>query len=143
MSSEKISVEYPIRENKTSEWTAEFRKEWNRRYRQEIKDGKRQPNKRSDEPSKWEDKVFRRAYDDARLKKLAEEKTEKKMSFEEVSEKRPNYTQNEKAEILKKLMAMVKDGKEPAHPYFELALVVKKEFKRSYPNKTHDKKDTS
>jgi hypothetical protein len=141
MSSEKISVEYPIRENKTSEWTPEFRKEWNRRYRQEIKEGKRQPNKRSDEPSKWEDKQFRRAYDDARLKKLAEEKTEKKMSFEELSDKRPNYTQNEKAEILKKLLEMVKDGKEPAHPYFELTLSVKKEFKRSYPNKT--KKDTS
>ena len=136
MSEQKISVEYPIRENKKSEWTPEYRKEWNRRYRQEIKEGKRQPVKRGDQPSKWEDRQFRRAYDEARLKKLAEEKTEKKMSFEEVAEKRPNYTQKEKGEILKKLLDMVKEGKDPAHPYFELSLTVKKEFKRKYPTKT-------
>lgn len=143
MSSEKISVEYPLRQNQTSKWTPEFRREWNRKYRQEIKEKKRTPIKRNEQPSKWEDKAFRRAYDDARLKKIADERTEKKLSFQEFADKRPNYNKKEKTEILKKLIQMIREGKEPAHPYFELALVIKKEFKRSYPKKTENKKDSS
>lgn len=131
--SENEIVNYPIRENKKKEWTPEFRREWNRKYRQEIKEGIRKPIKRSDQPSKWEDKAFRKAYDESRLKKIAEEKTEKKMSFENFAEKRPNYTQEEKKEILIKLLDLVKEGKTPSHPYFELALIVKPEFKRKYP----------
>jgi len=146
MSEEKnyIEVSYPLRENKQSKWTPEYRKEWNRQYRKEIKEKKRQVHKRSDQPSKWEDKAFRRAYDDARLKKIADEKTEKKMSFEEIADKRPNYTKKEKVEIMKKLLEMVREGKEPAHPYFELSLSVKKEFVRKYPKKkfTETKKDS-
>jgi hypothetical protein len=130
-----IEVKYPMRDqNQQSEWTAEYRKEWNRKYRQQVKEGKRQPTPRSQD-SKWKDQQFRKAYDQARLKKITEDKKEKKMSLETVGESRPNYTQQEKAEILKKLLDMVREGKEPAHPYFELVLAVKKEFKRSYPSR--------
>lgn len=134
-----IEAKYPMRDaDAKSQWDKEFRKEWNRKYRQEIKEGKRQPVKRSEQPSKWQDKNFRKSYDDARLKKIAAEKTEKKLSFDEVGDKRPNYTKKEKGEILKKLLELVQQGKQPAHPYFELALAVKPEFKRKYPSNKKD-----
>lgn len=131
MSSENI-VTYPIRGKEKSKWQdPEFRKMWNRQYRAQIKEGERQPTRRSDEPSKWEDKDFRNAYDKARQEKLAQDRKQKKMSFEE-SEKRPNYTQDEKDEILQKLLDMVREGKNPVHPYFQLSLAVKDDLKRSY-----------
>lgn len=137
-----ISVEYPILANKTSKWTPEFRRQWNKEYRQKIKNGEVQPVKRKDEPSKWDDPEFRKAYDDARLKKLAEEKLEKKMSFEEI-DKRPNYTLQEKQVILSKLLDMVKNGQDPYHPYFQIGLLVKPEVRRVYPKKNETEKKES
>lgn len=128
-----ISVDYPLRKNTPKKWTdPEYRKEWNRQYRLEVKEGKREPVKRHSQPSKWEDKEFRRAYDKARTQKLLEEKQQKKMSFEQAGDKKPNYTMKEKKDILEKLLDMVKQGKEPSHPYYELVLGVKKEYKRPY-----------
>lgn len=140
MSEEKISVDYPLRENKTSQWTPEFRREWNRKYRQEIKEGKRQPRKQSDKPSKWDDKQFRRAYDEARAAKILQQKTEKKLSFDVAESTRPNYTTAEKQQILDKFVEMIREGSTPSHPYFQLALTVRPEFKRVYPRQ---KKESS
>lgn len=125
------SPKYPMRDgSKTSKWSdPEFRKMWNRDYRQQIKEGKREPRKRSEEPSKWNDPIFRNAYDKARKQKLNEEKKEKKLSFEDV-EKKPNFTNEEKQVILDKMIEMIRQGKTPTHPFFELSLSIKKDYKR-------------
>lgn len=143
MSDVEIEIKYPLRdESKQSKWTDEFRREWNRKYRREIKEGLRQPHK-SDKPSKWDNPAFRKAYEEARRKKLDEEKLEKKMSFDQVDEKRPNYTSEEKKLILNKMFDMIREGKEPVHPYFELSLNVKPKFKRKYPSKKKDTQEDS
>jgi hypothetical protein len=131
-----VEVKYPMRnKEEVSKWKdPEFRKEWNRQYRKELREGKRQATSRSDQPTKWQDPLFRRAYDQARSKKLIQDKTDKKMSLDDVGDKRPNYSQKQKEEILNRMLDMVREGKQPTHPYFQLALAVKKEFVRKYPN---------
>lgn len=126
------SVKYPMRdETKKSKWNdPEFRKEWNKNYRKQIKEGKREPIKRSEEPSKWDNPLFRGAYDKARQEKLAQDRKEKKLSFEEIADKKPNYTNEEKQIILDKMLEMVRQGKKPVHPYFELSLSVKNDYIR-------------
>lgn len=129
-----IIVEYPLRQSETK-WTSEYRKEWNREYRRKIKEGLIQPVKRKEEPSKWDDKQFRKAYDDARKKKINEEKKQQKLNG--VSEVRPNFTQEEKDFILNRLIDEIKNGNEPTHPYFKLGLMTI--GKRTYPKKTQEK----
>lgn len=132
-----VEVEYPIRKNKKAEWTPEFRKEWNRQYRKEIKLGLRKPVARASN-SKWKDPVFRKSYESLRSKKIAQERTEKKMSFNDESfAKRPNFTKAEKEEILNKMIELIREGKDPEHPFFTLSLAVKKQYKRVYPPKTN------
>ena len=135
-----IGSEYPILENKVSKWTREFRCEWNKQYREGVKAGTITPTRHKTD-SKWEDPEFRRAYDVSRNTKLAEEKQEKKVSFEAVKNrngKRPNYSNEERAQILKKMLEAIKNGNEaPDHPYLEITLHYKN--KRDYSTtKTRD-----
>jgi len=126
------NVEYPLKKG-DSKWTDEYRKQWNREYRKKIKEGKIQPTKRKDVPSKWDDKNYRRAFDNARKTKIAEEKKLKKMSQTDPNQPRPNFTNQEKEQILKKMLEDVKDGKNPTHPFFELGLISIN--KRIYPKR--------
>lgn len=126
-------AEYPMRKN-DSKWTSEYRKEWNREYRKKIKEGKINPIKRTDKPSKWDDKDFRKKYDQSRKEKLNAEKKEKKINLVDVMDgARPNFTKEEKEIILEKMLNEIKDGKKPTHPYFKIGLVSVN--KRYYPKK--------
>lgn len=128
-----IVVEYPIKkENVPSRWTPEYKVEWNREYRKKVKDGKIKPVKRG-EPSKWDDPAFRKAYDESRKKKLAEQRKDQKMNAPS-ADKRPNYTDEEKAIILQKILDDLKQGKDNTHPHFELTLKVRDSVKRHYPD---------
>lgn len=130
-------MSYPISENKVSKWTAEFRKEYNKKYRQQVKNGERTPNKYV-ENSKWNDRDFRKTYETSRRHKIAEEVFEKKVSLEPElitsrhTGRRPNYSQLEKDELLKKMIEMLKQGQDVDHPYLMLTLDYKPEQKRDY-----------
>lgn len=123
---------YPILAHKTSRWTNEFRKQWNKDYRAKIKSGEHTPNRRVEE-SKWENPEFRRSYDVSRNTKIAEEKRQIKVSFDpSPNGKRPNYTKQEKEEILKRWIELIRQGENPDHPYMVLSLDYKPQFKREY-----------
>ena len=114
---------------KISRWAdPEFRKKWNKEYRQRIKDNEIVPKKRSSEQtSKWNDREFRRQYDRDRKQRLRSQMRESK-----ISEKiRPNHSKSMKEAILQDLIQQIKDGKEkPFHPFFELSIEYKPEAKR-------------
>lgn len=137
-------VEYPLKKGKdNSKWTdPEFRKQWNKEYRKQIKEGLRKVVQRGDpEKSKWKDPLYRKAYDNARKKRLTAERKEKKMNITSSEETRPNYTLEEKKLILEKMLDQVREGKEPSHPFFQLGLVVKPQLTRKITVKKSPKKN--
>lgn len=130
--SDNEKVEYPLRKD-NNKWTSEYRKQWNREYRKKIKEGKIQPVKRKENPSKWEDKDFRKKYDQSRKEKLNAEKKERKINLLDVDGNRPNFNKDEKQIILDKMIDEIKQGKTPNHPYFKIGLISIN--KRFYPKK--------
>lgn len=135
----KMLVEYPLKKGKISPWSdPEYRKQWNRKYREELKDGTREVVKRSEKPSKWKDPLYRKAYDEARKKKLKAEKKQSKMD----SAKKPNFTKEEKAAILEHMIQQIRDGQSPENPFYELGLVIKPEFQRKLPKKNLSTSDS-
>jgi hypothetical protein len=130
--SEMIDDDYSPRGRGDKKWTSEYRKAWNKEYREKIKSGEIKPMKRVTD-SKWQDREFRRAYDEARKKRINEKKTVEKI--ESPPEKRPNYTKAEKEIIMTEMIKKIRAGETPYHPHFELALATKKEAIRNYPSK--------
>lgn len=119
-----IQVNYPLREGKVSKWTREYKIQYDREYRQKIKDGLITPRVIK-EDSKWRDKEFRNAYDKSRKQKKSIEKHNVKMDIEQCKERvRPNYNKEQKEIILMQMLDDIKQGKEPSHPYFKLGLQV-------------------
>ena len=115
-----------------NKWTDDYRRAWNKEYREKIKSGEIKPSKRVID-SKWQDKDFRKAYDEARKKRINDKKTVEKI--ESPPEKRPNYTVGEKEIILAQMIKTVRAGGNAHHPHFELALITRKDAVRSYPKK--------
>ena len=126
---QKLQVKYPLRgQVEKQKWTPEFRREWNKEYRQRIKNGEHTPMKRT-ESSKWKDKEFRAAYDKSRQNVMSEKRFETMTSFQPPPSSK-NYTQKEKETILQQMLEKVKNGENFEHPYFKLTLEIKPEYKR-------------
>jgi len=122
---------------KISKWNdSNFKREYNKLYREQILSGERKP-KTNLTLTKWMDKDFRREYDRENRRKRRQGLEKDKMSFSfsvdgpqqqfKITEKRPNYTKEQKEEILKHMKESLKKGEDVDHPYFELILAYKPE----------------
>lgn len=98
-------MSYPLR-NGDNKWTPEYRREWNKQYRQKVKSGEIIPKKRS-ETSRWDDPEWRKEYDKARIEKLRQDKFEEKTSFVPL-ENPQHYSKKEKEVILGKMLDLFK-----------------------------------
>lgn len=130
---ETTNASYPLRSG-DKKWTPEYRKEWNKQYRQKVKSGEIVPNRRpSTEDSRWNDPDFRKNYDKARLDAIRQQKFEEKTSFNpEQSFK--HYSKEQKQVILEKMLDLIRKGEDYSHPHFVLTISLKDEFK--YKRKT-------
>lgn len=130
---------FPIRKNTEKRWTPEFRKEWNRQYREKIKNGTHVPAQRPTTPdSKWNDPLFRKAYDKARIESLKEKKFEKQTSFDQSTTPQKHYTKTQKKAILDKMLELHKNGQDYSHPHLVLTLALKDEFKSKRKTRTQN-----
>lgn len=132
-------MSYPLR-NGDNKWTPEYRREWNKQYRQKVKSGEIIPKKRS-ETSRWDDPEWRKEYDKARIEKLRQDKFEEKTSFVPL-ENPQHYSKKEKEVILGKMLDLFKRGENFSHPHFVLAIALKDEFKCRRKKKSQDDKPT-
>ena len=122
------NVSYPLRKGDTK-WTPEYRKEWNKQYRQKVKAGEVVPQKRpTTAESKWNDPEWRKSYDKARLDSIKQQKFEEKTSFNP-NQTYKNYSKAQKQVILEKMLELLKNGQDYSHPHFVLSLSLKDEFK--------------